>query len=241
MPEYTYQHHHIVYGCRRINFELSFVERVRVAIRVNPDLSVHVHAPLFASTEEVVQVVKRKARWILKQKRYFQQFLPRTPQRQYVSGESHLYLGRRYRLKISKASAKEDIKLRRGFFCIWVTGKDPSDEARRLLAGWYRNKARHVFHERLKVCIRHHIFRDIDFPRLEVRRMAKRWGSFTTNWRLVLNLELIRAPKSCIDYVITHELCHALVQNHSRAFHQKLERALPDWQKDKHALECLLA
>ena len=67
--------------------------------------------------------------------------------------------------------------------------------------------------------------------------MKRRWGSCTKNGRILLNLQLIQTSPSCIDYVITHELCHLIEHNHTAAFYQLLDGAMPDWRKRKRRLE----
>ena len=71
--------------------------------------------------------------------------------------------------------------------------------------------------------------------------MKKRWGSFPKNGILTLNLELLKAPKECIEYVITHELCHSMHHNHSAEFYRLLEQVMPGWKKLKHKLELKLS
>ena len=78
-------------------------------------------------------------------------------------------------------------------------------------------------------------------PPLRQRRMPKRWGSCTKNGAIYLNPELILAPPSCIDYVITHELCHLLHPAHGPAFFALLRKLMPDWEERKARLELMAA
>lgn len=71
--------------------------------------------------------------------------------------------------------------------------------------------------------------------------MKRRWGSCTAQRNLVLNADLVRASRGCIDYVITHELCHLIVLDHSRKFTSLLDRVMPDWRDRKRQLERRLA
>ena len=71
--------------------------------------------------------------------------------------------------------------------------------------------------------------------------MRKRWGSLSANGRLTLNIDLIRAPRECIDYVIVHELSHLRYANHGLEFYRLLDKLIPDWEKRKHKLEVTLA
>ena len=94
----------IEYGQSQIEFKLLLVKRKTMEIAVHPDKSVVVKSPLTSSFEAINTRVKKRARWIRRQIEYFSQFDPRKPTRQYVGGESHLYLGRQYRLKIQPSS-----------------------------------------------------------------------------------------------------------------------------------------
>ena len=86
---------HIPYGDGQIAFRLKRRDRRTLAISVNPDAGVEVIAPMDAPLEKVLEKVRKRAPWIQRQRRLFAEFQPRTPERQYVSGETHLYLGRR--------------------------------------------------------------------------------------------------------------------------------------------------
>jgi len=71
--------------------------------------------------------------------------------------------------------------------------------------------------------------------------MAKRWGSCTKAGKIILNVELIKAPKGSIEYVIIHELCHLVQHNHTKAFFDLQNIMMPDWKKWKERLEYCLA
>lgn len=231
----------IVYGSRVIDYRVTRMERKRAYLAVMPDLHVHVKAPLQASDHSIQSAVRQKARWILRQQRFFTDLLPRTPRRRLVSGESHLYLGRKYRLKIDATGDGDHIALRGGYF--HLTTRQHATPVRRaaLLSAWYRLQAARVFRERLDRCAEHPALRRVGKVRLIIRRMKRRWGSCTARGNLVINVDLIRAPRGCIDYVITHELCHLLVPDHSRRFTNLLDRVMPDWRDRKSQLERLLA
>ena len=228
--------HSIDYGSRPIRFGVVYAKRKTLQIEVYPDGKVLVKAPNGTRTEEIENRVLRRSRWIRKQLSYFQQFEPRTPPRKYIGGETHLYLGRHYRLKILKAE-ECTVKLIRGYFLVSVKGKATSQIVNALLDEWYAAKAAIHFQESFKRCWPRFKKKGMVQPRLAIRPMKTRWGSLSKAGRLTLNVDLIRAPKKCIDYVITHELCHLKHHNHSPAFYKLLEQAMPDWKKRKHKLE----
>lgn len=230
----------VAYGDRRIAFTLRHADRSTLAISVLPDGTVDVVAPLGTVFEDVQTRVARRARWIVGQQRYFEQFRPRTPQRQFVSGETHLYLGRQYRLKVVSGE-RESVKLVGGRFLVVVREPSDREHVREVLEGWYRQKARERFAEHLQWCWERFGRGDAVQPDLRIRTMRSRWGSLSPSGALSLSLDLVKAPRDCIDYVILHELCHLEHPNHGSAFRARLEQVLPDWEKRKHRLELTLA
>jgi len=231
------------YGGIRIKVQVIRRDRRTLEISVYPDMKVITVAPLNATDDDILIKVKKRAHWIKKQLRFFHQFHPRTPERQYVSGETHLYLGRQYRLRVRYSSNKKNrVRLLRGY--IEVHSYDPKRPTltKELTEAWYKEHAHKKFNERLEICLNKFPNSENYKPRsVIIRRMKKRWGSMTPSSRLILNLDLIRAPIDAIDYVITHELCHIVHNHHGVAFINLLERIMPDWEKRKTMLEKILA
>ena len=101
----------IQFGSKEIVFELEFLERKSLGISVDPSMHVIVKAPLDTTIDKVKEKIRKRAPWIIRQQSFFLSFHPLMPERKYVSGETHLYLGRQYILKLSKLiSMKFDIK-----------------------------------------------------------------------------------------------------------------------------------
>lgn len=226
----------ISYGDSAIEFEIIRSDRKTLDISVHPNQQVTVKAPIDALTEDIDRRVKNHARWILKQQQYFSQFEPRTPSRQYISGETHLYLGRQYRLKVQQSSER-CVKLRGRYLCVETPQPDCSETTRELLDQWYLERARCKFNERLDDCFK--LFQRLGFDRpvLQIRRLSKRWGSLTSTGTMILNRDLIRASSHHIDYVIIHELCHLKHSSHNSDFFNFLSSVLPDWETRKSKLE----
>ncbi|MBI1877857.1 MAG: M48 family metallopeptidase [Chloroflexi bacterium] len=230
--------HSIQYGDTTIEYHLSFAPRKTLAIEVHPDLRVTVRAPEGSELETIRQKVKKRVPWILRQQRQFESYLPKLPPRQYVSGETHRYLGRQYRLKVSEGDS-EGVKLSRGYFFITAPDKNDTERVKTLLLDWYRQQAERVFKERLEACLTKLRFLQLDEPELEIRQMDTRWGSCTPEGKILLNLRLIQVPKEYIDYVVMHELCHLKEHNHSRRFYELLNRVMPDWRAKREQLNVL--
>ena len=226
----------IEFAGAKLAFRLRRSCRRTLAITVQPDLGVLVTAPHRAALENVLARVRRRAVWIKRQQRYFSEFLPQTPPRRYVSGETHRYLGRQYRLKVVE-SAVVEVKMRGRF--IWVHTPRKADVARvrELVEGWYQTHAKERLTRSFAESVARMGTRLANPPRMQVRRMGKRWGSWTRRGGVWLNPELMKAPASCIDYVVTHELCHAVHGHHGKKFYDLLRRVMPDWETRKMRLE----
>lgn len=226
----------IQYGHTTIDFHIAYVERKTLGIRVHPDMRIEVLAPLDAPQSKILEKVHSKAAWILKQRDFFLSFRPLTPPRRFVSGETHLYLGKQYRLKLVEAD-EEKVKMQGGFITVFC--KDVSDKTRveKFLKNWYKAKAI-VYFKRLFEDMQPRIYSFYNGEvELKYRWMEKRWGSCNHRGEITLNLELIKAPRACIEYVLLHECCHLAHLNHSSSFYRLLEELCPDWRAVKSRLE----
>lgn len=208
----------------------------KVLIKVHPDCSIVVKAPPSASDEEVRTAVKRRARWIYDRLQTFRNQLTDVRPRQYVSGESHYYLGKQHMLKIVVDPAtKQNVKLLRGRLEISVKDAKP-DKIKTLLDDWYKSRAKYVFQRRLSDLLDKTLWVK-DRPSLRILSMQTQWGSCSPNGRLTLNPHLVKAPRDCIDYVILHELCHIAEHNHSERFYRLMKQVMPDWESVKKRLD----
>ncbi len=228
----------LTYGRDTIRYEVRFVEsRSTLSIEVHPDSRVLVCAPVGCPQAVIAERVRKRARWISRQLAEFEGYRPRTPARQYISGESHLYLGRQYRLKLL-AGDKAGVKCARGQLLVSLSGEPDPERVRAVLHRWYLDRARTVFSDVLDGSLRH--FKGAERPRLIVRTMQSRWGSLSRAGTMTLNVNLVRAPRPCIEYVVTHELCHITHRDHDAQFYKLLEQLMPDWDQRKRRLETAL-
>lgn len=228
------------YGGESIPYDLvSSPRRKTLGIEVYPDLSVVVRVPLGYSEEEVRARVQRRAQWINRQRSSFQRYMPRTPPRHYVAGESHMYLGRHYRLKLA-AGEKDFVVIRDGSLLVSSPRFLSPWRVQELLTNWYRQRAHILFLATLDKCFGYFSRRGYLQPSITVRNMERRWGSLSEYGRMTLNINLVKASKTCIEYVVMHELCHLQHKSHSEAFFQCLEKLMPDWERRKRRLEMAL-
>ena len=231
-----YELHTVIWGNARIDFRLRRTNRRTLAITVQPDLGVLVTAPKMAAAGTVLAKVRKRAGWINRQQNYFRVFLPQTPPRCYVSGETHRYLGRQYRLKIVRSN-KSEVKLKGRFIWVYTPRKLDVAWVQKLMDGWYLAHSKERLARSFAESSARLGARLANAPRMQLRRMTKRWGSWTRRGGVWLNPELVKAPASCIDYVVTHELCHVVHGHHGKKFYELLRRVMPDWEERKMRLE----
>lgn len=227
------------YGGCEIPFHLNQAERSKLTINVHPDMRVEVLAPANKPLETILGKIDRRAQWIVKQWRFFEQYQPTQPDRRYLSGETHFYLGRQYRLKVTKGTVAE-VKLIGRYFRIQHPEPHDSLRTSELLRAWYLDHAENLFKARARHWISECRALSLSgVPTLLVRRMKKRWGSCSATGKITLNVDLVKVSMIYIDYVLVHELCHLKIHNHGPAFYRLLKRCMPDWERRKARLEQL--
>lgn len=223
------------YGNYSYEYELIRQDRKSLALTVRPDLGIVLKCPTKAEDERIEQFLKKKWFWMNKQLSFFKKVHRKRYVREYVSGESFLYLGRQYKLLVKRAS-EDRVRLMRGVLEIYTTRTVRDGKYnKKLLDNWFKVRYQEVFQERFEEMKQR--FDYTSMPELSVRSMAKRWGSFLNKEKILLNPKLIHTSKDCIDYVIVHELCHMKYKNHSKQFWKFLDEKYPKWEKVKEKLE----
>ena len=203
-----------------------------ITLKVRPNGEAILTTPKAASDEHIKFIIEKRAKWIAKKRTFFASF--KTPQKEYVSGEDFKYLGRSYRLKVVQ-SKEERVKLQRGYLELFVKDKSDLKRKENLVYEWYHERATLYFFNILQE------FNKIvkqDIKSVKIRQMKTRWGSYNPYKSYInLNIELIKKPRGCIEYVVFHELVHLLYPDHSKKFYDYLTLYMPDWQKRKEILE----
>ena len=226
----------IQYGATLIEYDIEFVDRKTLGIKVLPDGTVSLKAPIDATLDDIRNKVHHRAAWILRQKRYFESFGTPTTERQYISGESHLYLGRQYMLKIKEGKSNA-VHYQNNILEVVCQNKKEVD---RVLQLWYLERAQIKFPEYAKPIIDQFAVYGVRPNHISIRNMEKRWGYCTKDGNIYLNPRLICAPRCCIEYVITHEMCHLIHRNHTKEFYALLSKEMPHWEQWKTKLERIM-
>jgi predicted metal-dependent hydrolase len=222
-------HTSIPYAVRRSG------RRGTVSIAIDPREGVLLTAPSATSLDRLDRVVRTKAAWIVQRLRRQSDLPPPPAPREFVSGETFLYLGRQYRLRLGPG--RDSVAMRQGRLDVGVYGRtgdaDRAERLRRALVGWYRQRAAERLPEivtkwarRLKASV----------TDVSVSDQRSRWGSCDAKGVLRINWRIIQAPRMCIEYVVAHETTHVEYANHSPAFWAALGRAMPDYEQRRARL-----
>ena len=228
----------IRYGAERITFEVTTNPALsdRIRIHVHPNCRVEIEAPPDTGTSELKSSVTKRARWISRQLEQARSARAHALPREYVSGETHFYIGRRYKLHVIETKeASGSILLKSGSIKIMLRTADKA-AIRRRLREWYHDRANDYFARRIQAVSNGFSWID-EAPEFKLVSMKKQWGSCAPTGMIHLNPWLIRAPSDCIDYVIVHELCHLRERNHSPAYYKLLTKHCPDWEHRKAKLD----
>jgi predicted metal-dependent hydrolase len=178
--------------------------------------------------------VVRKLGWIRRQRAAFESQL-RQSKREMVTGESHHYLGRRYRLHVVEHQRAGGVVLRHGTVLeLSVRGQPDVAGRERVLLRWYRERLRDLVPPLLA---KWEPLLGVRLTEWGIKRMKTRWGGCNgESCRIWLNLELVKKPVKCVEYVVVHELVHLVVRHHDDKFVALMNKHLPSWRHRRREL-----
>lgn len=228
------EHGQIAFGASTIDYRIERSNRRKtVTIAIDPADGVILKAPIDVSEQQLEGVVAAKGPWILKRLLEYRELGPAPPPREYVSGESQVYLGRQYRLKVVRSSGVEKLRavLHGTFLTVEISDGEEhnrrEDAVRGALVKWYRRQAGRRLPERVALYAARV---GLECPPVLIRNQEKRWGSCSSKGEVRFNWRIVMAPMSLVDYVVAHEVCHLVVRNHSSAFWKLFGTVLPDYE-----------
>ena len=192
-----------------------------------PHGRVRVAAPLAVSDEAVRLAVIGKLGWIKRKQAGFAA-QPRQSKREMVSGESHYFLGKRYRLRVICAAGASKVVLNKIWLDLHVRPSVTAEERERVLQHWYRTRLKEMVPPLLD---KWQPILGVAAEHWGIRKMKTRWGSCSTDTgRIWLNLELAKKPAQCVEYILVHELAHLRERHHDARFQALMESVMPQWQ-----------
>jgi predicted metal-dependent hydrolase len=228
------------YGSRSAEYDVRESPRLtaKLRIHVEPSGALVVEAPVGTPESKIREGVQKRARWIMDHIGRFEDYRRHALPREYRSGETHFYLGRRYKLKIAaQAGAPRSVRLIAGRLEV-TTPSGNADDVRLALSRWYRQRAAAYFSQRTA-----RLGAELPWvqnaPPIKLLKMKRYWGSCSPQGAITLNPALIKAPAHCVEYVLLHELCHIEEHNHSPKFYALLDRHMPAWREAKEELDAL--
>ena len=230
---------HIKYGNEIIKYEICRKKVKNINLNVKPNLKIIISANYEVPLDYINNFVMEKAEWIIKQLTYFKNAQPdNIVEKEYVSGETFKYLGKQYRLKVVETIGVEEVKLFQGYLRLYIKDKKNIQKKKSLIDEWFRTKAYKKFKvsfEKIYPLIEKY---GVSKPELGIRIMKARWGSCLYKKNIILlNLDLIKAPTYCIEYVLLHEMIHFIHKYHNKDFYYLMTVLMPDWKKRKEILD----
>lgn len=223
------------FGSVTIPFTVITRRRRDLSITVHPNLQITVVAPVGRPMQQIEAKVLAKAPWILRQQLKFRDLHPLPEPKRFVSGETHRYLGRQYRLRVIETGATS-VRLDRPFLLVAVSDASKPEAIRKAIEEWYRARAETALRRQFEQLLQRHPSLRSLVQDFRVRHMERRWGSCSKRGTITLNPILIHASPACIEYVIAHELCHRRYMNHGPRFERLLTRVMPDWRARRRRL-----
>ncbi len=228
----------IQFGNTKIDYGIIYSDRRKNAtLSVYPMKQVEISVPTNLEPEHIQKLVKKKANWIIKQILWFDEIVQIDSEKEHVDGETFLYLGRQYRLKIHRGNGKAESKLIGQYLEVNIPENTPKTKQKKLVKAaswhWYKKQANRKIKDALK---RYSKKLGVEQPDFIIKNQYKRWGSCTKKNILNFNFRISMAPVSQIDYVVAHELCHVLHKDHSTKFWKLLKIIMPDYGIRKERL-----
>ena len=193
-----------------------------------PSGRVRVAAPLRLDDEAVRLALISRLGWIRRKQSEFQQQV-RQSQREFVTGESHYFEGRRYRLDVIERDAPPTVKPRNNT-TLELGIRPTSDRLAReaVLHRWYR---RHLRNQLPSLIAKWESKLNVTVQDARIKKMKTLWGSCNVEAkRIWVNLELAKKPNSCLVYILVHEMVHLLERRHNDRFHELMDGFMPQWR-----------
>ena len=202
-----------------------------------PDGRVCIAAPLKVDDETIRLFAISKLGWIKKKQNKIQA-QPRQSPREYISGESHYYKGNRYLLNVIYHAAAPKVVVRnKTYIDLYVRYGSIQEQRELVFTNWYRQQLKA---EMPGLIAKWEQVIGVKTNDWGVKKMKTRWGTCNIQAkRIWLNLELIKKPQHCLEYVIVHELVHLLERNHGEHFKVYMSKFMPSWEFYKEELNCL--
>ncbi len=208
-----------------LDYRIVYSDRKTVGLSVERDGSIVVRAPHGISEEKIQHAVEAKKFWLYEKTRHKQKYPKQPTRKEFVSGETLLYLGRHYRLEITDDDVP-GVRFHRGF----QISRPHQSVAGRLLHDWYAERAEHKLPPKIRSFAE---ALGVAYGRVLVSDLQVSWASCTPKNNLNFNWRIMKAPIFVVDYLIVHELAHLLEPNHTQRFWNIVAVQVPRYEMAK--------
>jgi predicted metal-dependent hydrolase len=225
----------ITVGGVTVDVVLKGIKNVHLSVHP-PTGRVTIAAPSHMSLDTVRLFAIAKISWIRQQQRKLNQ-QDRETTREFLNRESHYVWGERYLMKVIEVDAPPKIELKHNRMVFHIRPGMDTDKKKELLDGWYRDQLREAV---MSLCATWEQKIGVKANRVSVRRMKTKWGSCNpTAKTILLNTDLTKKPRECLEYIVAHELVHLLEPTHSGRFIKLMDQHMPKWQSHRQLLNSL--
>jgi len=222
----------VTIGELTLDLQRKEIKNLHISV-LPPDGRVRVSAPTSLSDTAIRMAVVRRLVWIRQQQAQFQA-QPRQSEREMCSGETHYLWGRGYRLDVVLVDKQAEVKLQGGWIRMKVPAHYDASQREAVLHQWYRN----ILRQRLpKLMAKWQPELKVEASFVGIKRMKTKWGSCNTQTaRIWINLELVKKPPECLEFIVVHELVHLHERKHNERFIGLMNLHLPNWREHRAKL-----
>lgn len=216
-----------------LDYRIIYSSRRTIGLTVERDRSIVVRAPIGASDEAIRRAVEAKKLWLYEKINHSQKYPPKPARKEFVTGETLMYLGRYYRLQVTDDD-HPGVRFQNRFYI----SRRQQAVAGRLLRDWYIARGQEKLTPRIG---RFAAAMGVAYDRIMISDLKVRWASCTPKNNLNFNWRIVKAPAFVIDYLIVHELAHLLEPNHTERFWTIVAVQIPryaaakDWLREQGA------
>ena len=202
-----------------------------------PNGRIRLSAPEKTDSEMMRLFAISKIGWIKKHIKNFK-IQPRETPREYISGESHYFQGKRYMLQVVERKGFNKVELKGTKNIVLSIRPNTSIEDKaHILREWYRAEMKKQIPELIS---KWESIIGVKANDWAIKQMRTKWGTCNIEAkRIWLNLELSKKPIFCLEYIIVHELIHLLERNHNDRFVSYMNQFMPKWRIYKEELNKL--
>lgn len=218
------------YENNEIEFSLTRKKRKTISIKIEEDEAVSVSAPLRASKEIILLVVKNRAHWIIEKQKEIRERGSKKVRRDFAQGSTFMYLGKECPLDLILDESRKNIFVEFNDKFKIYTNTMEEEKIRLALEKWYRCETLKIVPKRIDYYCDN--FKD-KVTNIRVKEQKRRWASCTGKNAILFNWRISMARADVIDYIVVHEMCHMDHRNHSKYFWNRVAEIMPDF-KEKH-------